>query len=120
MHARAQPLAVLMSAPSHPPKPIKTDLVFRVVHAMWRRLERSTATAMAVGGTTRPGSVAGASQERFWQAVARKPAALAFFAKYYRQQVRDAMIKKLLSCARHPCLPCSTLSLLSVTRVSTV
>ncbi|KAL4440601.1 hypothetical protein ABPG75_003602 [Micractinium tetrahymenae] len=63
-----------------------SDLVFRVVHAMWRRLERATAAAAAVGGSTRPGSVASASQDRFWQAVARKPAALAFFAKYYRQQ----------------------------------
>ncbi|EFN53979.1 hypothetical protein CHLNCDRAFT_135924 [Chlorella variabilis] len=63
-----------------------SDLVFQVVHAMWRRLERATAAAAAGGGSARPGSVAGASQDRFWQAVARKPAALAFFAKYYRQQ----------------------------------
>lgn len=54
---------------------------------MWRRLERATAAAAAAGGSSRPGSVAGTSQDRFWQAVARKPAALAFFAKYYRQQV---------------------------------
>ncbi|KAL4852826.1 hypothetical protein ACK3TF_006093 [Chlorella vulgaris] len=63
-----------------------SDLVFQVVLAMWRRLERATAAATAAGSSSRPGSVVSASQDRFWQAVARKPAALAFFAKYYRQQ----------------------------------
>jgi hypothetical protein len=63
------------------------DLVFQVVHAMWRRLERATSAAAAAGGSTRPGGPAAAAQERFWRAVARQPAALAFFAKYYRQQV---------------------------------
>ena len=155
-------------APAHPTPACPADLVFQVVHAMWRRLERATAAAAAGGGSARPGSVAGASQDRFWQvgvwcgvvwgvpvglshaplpaglrpdtllgsrvpsmpkrslslplrlascaltqsgslpkrslhlvtfscllpfpwqAVARKPAALAFFAKYYRQQVGAA------------------------------
>ncbi|PRW05770.1 Vacuolar sorting-associated 16 [Chlorella sorokiniana] len=63
-----------------------SDLVFRVVHTMWRRLERTTAAAAAAGSSGRPGSVGSAAQSRFWQAVARKPAALAFFSKYYRQQ----------------------------------
>lgn len=63
---------------------------------MWRRLERATAAA-AAGGTARPGSAVGARQDRFWQAVARKPAALAFFAKYYRQQVGGASLAALLS-----------------------
>lgn len=60
---------------------------------MWRRLERATAAATAAGGSSRPGSVAGARQDRFWQAVARKPAALAFFAKFYRQQVRMSFLR---------------------------
>lgn len=61
---------------------------------MWRKLERATAAAAAAGGSSRPGSVAGGQQERFWGAVARKPAALAFFAKYYRQQARAGGLRE--------------------------
>jgi hypothetical protein len=87
------PSLLLCACP--PPSP-GADLVFQVVHSMWRRLERATAAAAAAGSSARPGSVAAAQQDRFWQAVARKPAALAFFAKYYLQQVCAATLQLVL------------------------
>ena len=62
-HARAAsvPTAGCASVVLHcPPSP--ADLVVRVVHAMWRRLERTTAAAAAAGSSSRPGSVASGAQ----------------------------------------------------------
>ena len=67
--------------PLPPPPPHTLDLVFQVVHTMWRRLER--------GGD---GGGSGGDTARFWAAVARRPAALAFFAKYYRHQASGAAV----------------------------
>ena len=44
---------------------------------MWRQLERSVTSATAVAP----------AHERFWAAVARRPAALAFFTRFHQHQV---------------------------------
>eukprot|EP00887_Chlorella_sp_A99_P002232 scaffold10.g2232.t1 len=65
-----------------------SDLLFQVVHAMWRQLERSASSATSVAP----------AHERFWAGVARRPSALAFFTRFH-QEKNPALLLELYEAA---------------------